>query len=308
MGNFKYNWNEEKEDIISRYKSGDSGTTIADDYNVSPSTIYNWLKKWNITESSEVDISEKNKKDIISSYKSGNTAEEISDKYDVHFNTIYKWLEIWGIDRRNKSEASRKHNLDHSYFSEINNPKKAYWLGFIVADGSIMKENVLSVYLSDKDEKHIYKLKEELSSTYPVYKPDNRNRVILKVRSTPLTQNLKDLGVKPRKSQSKGKTISVPSYLESHYWRGVIDGDGYYGKSQRTITLCGNEQTIIDFCKWVTSLVPEAPTNPIHYSNLMWRAHVCGESFGIITKVLYKNSSPSNRLERKHKIAKSHYD
>lgn len=35
--------------------------------------------------------------------------------------------------------ANRRHTLDATYFDQIDTPEKAYWLGFVWADGGLSK-------------------------------------------------------------------------------------------------------------------------------------------------------------------------
>lgn len=45
--------------------------------------------------------------------------------------------------------------MDINYFHNIDSEKKAYWLGFIVADGNISKTtNRISITLNSDDEKN----------------------------------------------------------------------------------------------------------------------------------------------------------
>lgn len=246
------------------------------------------------------------KEDIISRYKSGEPGTKIAKHYDVCSQTIYNYLEKWNIDRRKKT---RKYNVNDKYFSRIDSLDKAYWLGFILADGSIDDtHNVLKVLLSSKDKVHLRKLKSSLEAENPICSysdKESKNKSTLQITSRKLVNDLKNLGVRPRKSRSIGETINIPENLQSHFWRGVIDGDGNFSKSEDRITLVGNRQTIKDFCSWVTSLVPSATTTPRNYN--VWTAPVYGEASRIIAQNLYENSTSKTRLKRKYKTANNRY-
>lgn len=47
-------------------------------------------------------------------------------------------------------------SYNENYFEEINSPEKAYWLGFIWADGYITKTNCFGIELAIKDMEEIY--------------------------------------------------------------------------------------------------------------------------------------------------------
>ena len=62
-----------------------------------------------------------------------------------------------------KNRVSRKYNFDENFFDKIDTEEKAYWLGFIYADGAIFKRT-LSIRLSTKDIHHLEKFKKILNT------------------------------------------------------------------------------------------------------------------------------------------------
>ncbi|UYZ23301.1 LAGLIDADG family homing endonuclease [Mesobacillus jeotgali] len=65
----------------------------------------------------------------------------------------------------------RKFLLDENFFGKITTEEKAYWLGFILADGSVSKENrrnCITLSLSRKDKEHLYKFKKSIKATYDI--------------------------------------------------------------------------------------------------------------------------------------------
>ncbi|MBC8427393.1 MAG: hypothetical protein H8D97_00730 [Proteobacteria bacterium] len=58
---------------------------------------------------------------------------------------------------------------NEEYFNNIDTKEKAYWLGFIYADGSVSQENSkdkrLEIGLSSKDEKHLQKFADIFDKT-----------------------------------------------------------------------------------------------------------------------------------------------
>jgi len=62
----------------------------------------------------------------------------------------YHWRAETFEDRIRMSLAHRKHCLDESFFSEIDNEEKAYWLGFFSADGAITDKNKIRLTLNCK--------------------------------------------------------------------------------------------------------------------------------------------------------------
>lgn len=118
------------------------------------------------------------------------------------------------------------------HFFKTWTPKMAYVFGFVVADGSVIKNkrgaHFLDIQSTDKE--ILYKIRTILRSNLKIssYHRKNKNwktRYRLQVGSKEIFYNLVELGVKPRKS----KTITmplVPKKYFSHFLRGYFDGDG----------------------------------------------------------------------------------
>lgn len=134
---------------------------------------------------------------------------------------------------------TRKYTLDDSYFDIIDTEPKAYWLGFIAADGYV-SDRRLGITLHAKDAEHLRKFKTALGATYPVvvgkqkhqgYKggpPYLADFCRFQVTSRPMVEALGRLGIVRRKSLvlRYPHVGQVPMRLQRHYLRGYFDGDG----------------------------------------------------------------------------------
>ncbi len=129
--------------------------------------------------------------------------------------------------------------MNTSIFKNIDTEEKAYWLGFIYADGSVdNRHKKLKVTLSDLDKNHLLKLQKFLGHDKPLYtykeKTFNFNsdymckpQVELSVYSVELFNSLQTFGIIPNKTYNFCLDISsIPNNLHKHFWRGIIDGDG----------------------------------------------------------------------------------
>lgn len=131
-----------------------------------------------------------------------------------------------------------KHYFDLNFFEKIDTEEKAYWLGFLYADGGVTTKNnnyTLSLSLSTKDIEHLEKFKKVLNATNPIrtkpgsgYLPNNYY-VAFDVYSKKLVTDLINVGCYPNKSL----TLKFPntnyfndSSLIRHFIRGYFDGDG----------------------------------------------------------------------------------
>ena len=121
-------------------------------------------------------------------------------------------------------------------FDIINTEEKAYWLGFIFADGYInsspLDKNKSNDYafeltLGIKDLKHLEKFKKFISFDKKISLSDNRCKI--KISSKHLWKTLNSYGCTPRKSLTlrfPNENIFKNKDLIRHFIRGYFDGDG----------------------------------------------------------------------------------
>ena len=126
----------------------------------------------------------------------------------------------------------RKYDLDDNFFDVIDTEAKAYWLGFVTADGCVQagtvgsagwQRNALTVGLKPSDAGHLEKLRADMGAESPVLVSPKVASIALS--SIHLTESLIRLGVTPRKSLT-ATPWDGPAELMRHYWRGMFDGDG----------------------------------------------------------------------------------
>lgn len=164
-----------------------------------------------------------------------------------------------------------KYYYNEDYFKKIDTAEKAYWLGFLYADGCItrfyrnekLKSMSLEITLQDSDCGHLEKFKNALESNVPIqhktinnkYKSD---RIV--INCTSMCRDLIKLGCTPEKSltlEFPNQKILPDEYLRD-FIRGYFDGDGgvsytegiYYNKNRNkeykqhsySCYFCGNKQ------------------------------------------------------------------
>ena len=146
-----------------------------------------------------------------------------------------------------------KYSYDSDFFEKIDSEAKAYWLGFLYADGYIhrnykngkIKSMSLELSLKSEDRVHLENFLRDIKSNVPikdkVIKLNDKkyfaNRVI--VSNTKMCRDLVNLGCVPNKSL----ILTFPSYdivPKEFMWdfiRGYFDGDGsiYYNNKEHTI-------------------------------------------------------------------------
>ena len=172
-------------------------------------------------------ITEELKQEIIKYYLSQPmTMKQVEDKYELSHPTITKILK--DVPKYTKAKLNNPNMKEH-FFQEINEEAKAYFLGLLISDGNVFKDNTgrqasISITLDLKDEYMLEKFKEVLqANTSIVY--DGRGCGQIAVRSNIMAEDLAKYGVIPRKSYST-YLPQISKEMMPHLIRGIFDGDG----------------------------------------------------------------------------------
>lgn len=258
--------------------------------------------------------SEEDKAKIIETYLEGYGLKAVSEKFGLSRSTINKIVSAAGI-MRPKYVATRMQNnsisLDVNYFTEINTPDKAYWMGYFIADGTISRDGY-KASLCSKDREVIENFKKAVNSGHAISEiksPDKRTnkiylRYMLQICSKEFVAGLVKNGV----TSNKSLFCNIPDMDDAlflHYCRGIFDGDGCISKEANKtlyrIQFVGTIDILTNIQNRFKRLfdVPPLPirliskTFPMYSTNYYKHAE-------IILENLYKNSNTTNRLNRKY--------
>lgn len=203
---------------------------------------------------------EENKDIILDKYYCGNRIEDICVELNCNKSMIYRKFKEWNIERRKKicssTRCNAKYYFDYQYFNEINNEHKAYWLGFMLADGFV-NEREISFCLKDDDKYLVELFKQDLKAEHPI-KYNQYNYPFLTIVSVDMCRTLYSYGFHNNKSYHVDieKVVkNVPNELEHHFIRGMFDGDGcikyynydYFKKPQYHFGYTGT----MDVCNYI---------------------------------------------------------
>jgi hypothetical protein len=158
------------------------------------------------------------------------------------------------------SRRARKYTMNRSFFHDIDTEAKAYWLGFIAADGNIDKNLThLCISLSRRDQDHLQLLLNAMESNHPIHLSNNTQgypTASIYLGCVRMAQDLNRHGIVPRKTYH----LQWPTLREDlyrHYVRGYIDGDGCFSATQQ-VTTKGNETrwslTVIGTIQHITAM------------------------------------------------------
>lgn len=171
-----------------------------------------------------------NKKFLTKKYEELKNGRLIAQEIGVNKSLVYRWLKKYGITNK----AYKRHSVNESYFSDINTEEKAYYLGFIYADGCIYRGDsknsmVFQINLAIKDKKILEDMNQAFDSDYPIveFNGNHGNQLCkLKISNTEFCKNLMAQGVTFRKTYECHYPKNFRDNLERHFIRGLFDGDG----------------------------------------------------------------------------------
>ena len=124
----------------------------------------------------------------------------------------------------------RKKNYNEDYFEQIDTEDKAYFLGFIYADGSVIYDNEkyrykLVLKLHTKDNHILESLINYVDGEMDIWFDGQREMCEVGFSGKKMVIDLIKLGVTPNKTFTL-KYPNIDEKLEKHFLRGYFDGDG----------------------------------------------------------------------------------
>ena len=249
-------------------------------------------------------------KEYLQTPENERSLTKLASKCGVKRQTISKYLKEPGFDVINYQNLCK---IDQTVFDSIDTEEKAYWLGFLFADGNIAsKEDKLEINLSSKDIDHLNKFKKFINS-------DAKDRICktksgheqcrFSVRNKHLWEELNSKGCIPNKTlilKFPDEKIFKDKSLIRHFIRGYFDGDGtigvYNGKYGTifNIGIASTKSFLEDVQKYIgiKGVIKNATCNTyeskvfvLHYSSLKARR---------VSRYLYENCNVC--LTRKYNI------
>lgn len=125
----------------------------------------------------------------------------------------------------------RPNTTNQNIFSKIDTEEKAYWLGFLYADGTVRSkkgDNQIELSLQEQDYEHLVKFRKFIGNNNKIAYREKQKAYRYCVRSGQIKHDLINLGCVPKKSLILEFPTSkqVPDCLLRHFIRGYTDGDG----------------------------------------------------------------------------------
>lgn len=218
-------------------------------------------------------------------------------------------------------EKNRKHAIDQHYFDEIIDESRAYWLGFLWADGNISTTakrcagpNRLRFVQKSSDRERVYAFKQAIQASYEVTelhdKRTNSDQVQLDINSRPICDALIRHGY-----GRKDERTSIPKIdagLVHHFVRGYFDGDGCLSIYNQTVrhavihkqelSFTGNPRFITELKELLVTDAGLTPTVKMHVDKRTTNAVSLryGKKADIAKMYEYLYHDATTYLKRKH--------
>jgi len=233
--------------------------------------------------------------------------KEIAEIYNISQSTIGKILKKNGVNTQKSRLNLSWLKLDFEYFDSIDSCEKAYWLGFISADGCL-KDNKLRV--TSKDIEILEKLKKDLKSEHKITINktfDKRTKkeyisYILQITSKAFTDKLsKYIPI------DKSNSFVIPEIDEKFYpefLAGIIDGDGSFSlKKDRSIAvnLISTKECLQEIQNYLLKKlnINKTTLQPVTKNKKnVWKLYIYAGSFDFLN-LIYRNENKKMYLKRK---------
>lgn len=209
---------------------------------------------------------------------------------------------------------------DYHYFDQIDTEEKAYWLGFLTADGWISKNKknnagVVGIELQYGDIGHLKKFNKSIKGNYQITdrwvacgastdKESKTHHCCIRIFSLMMYEALSKLGFDNEKSYH----VNIPDISEElirHYLRGYFDGDGCFCLTNKSFTvgfISASKPLFDDVCRILESNTIKYHTHEYtsDYNTKMYRIYVYDKNSKLrLLDYMYQNCQIY--LDRKYK-------
>ena len=154
---------------------------------------------------------------------------QISKELHIDINRFSKLLKQEGyqIDYNRNRVSYKKYHVNSNYFNHIDCEDKAYWFGFLMADG-YNSNMYIQLTISKQDINHMRKYNKSLNSNHPILHRKIDNTVNVTISDKQLTNDLRELGCVRNKTYVDAfpSLENIPRYFMKDFIRGYFDGDG----------------------------------------------------------------------------------
>lgn len=237
--------------------------------------------------------------------------KNIGEQYNVSRTVIARILNEQNIKIKNDNH---KYKCNYDYFASIDSKEKAYWLGFLAADGcNYQRETNATILLNihQKDFNHLEKFKKCLESNIPINCviqnsgfSNNTPMCRFAINSKKMSKDLENVGIVPRKSL----ILKPPKIQEQFYLAfilGYFDGDGSLYKTSQNNNFSFSIEGTKEILEWIKQVLNLDCKLEQRYNDLKNNYYIRIGGTNKVYNIIKKLYSESNiYLERKYLIYK----
>lgn len=189
-------------------------------------------------------------KRVADRYEQGDKLSTICKDEGISDFIARQYLEEYEVTLRPALSDNMVNFFDEKFFSKIDTSAKAYWLGFLFADGCVAAGRYVTIKLSSRDRNHIEKFMDAIDySGVGIKDVDNGTKFgasYLTLESKQMVSDLISRGCVPNKSQIISAPQGVPKKFYRDFVRGVCDGDGYLRDTcPCNVEICGSHNLML---------------------------------------------------------------
>ena len=220
-----------KEMILGAYRNNHSVRETARILKVNIRTVQTIIDRENKNYKS-TKLTDEQHEELIKDLKGHNlTTKDLSYKYGIGNYIIDRYYNAYAkVDGKQRHVRQSNNIYNEDCFEIIDSEEKAYWLGFLLADGYIdINEYKVSLEIGNVDIDHLKKLKMFYDCDYNIRTRERNGHVAssLRVSSKKILSDLIAKGFRTNKTYEMKSVIEeVPEDLRRHFLRGLFEGDG----------------------------------------------------------------------------------
>ncbi len=188
------------------------------------------------------------------------------------------------------------HTIDETVFEAITE-QSAYWIGYLMADGNIYTGKTgnprIGLTLAERDREHLVKFRKFLNCSNEISSKKSRLKgrtwiqYTLRAISKRIADRLIEFGVTPSKSLT-AKVIGLEN--NRHFWRGVLDGDGYIknkdGVDGDRVVVVGSYDLMPQFRDFIRSNIPGSIVR-VKQDKRIYRLYIYSYTARALVETLY---------------------
>lgn len=262
----------------------------------------------------EKELSEEEINNILKEYYDGELSiTEIREKYLLTRRALPNIFKAKNINSHRKN----RYTLNERYFQHIDSEEKAYWLGYLFADGFVGTTKTNNIVFSQKesDKEVVQQFAQDIDFTgklrvaFPgktAY--DNaQNQIVINFSSSLMLQDLYNLNLFHNKLKNRNELPPIDHNLLRHFVRGLFDGDGcimdnksYYKDHEYhkySCNIAGN----ISFLEKIKDILPvQCKFHDSHSPEIKYLTCANNNSIKVLHDYFYKDAT--RFLQRKRNI------